>query len=235
MVHVPDYICKTLRNSRMENVFIHLFKQSGIVAQLIIIGLFFLSVYAWSIIPAKLLTLKKAITLSDDFFAYFRKAQDPCEISTDRDSSDICPLYALYSDAHAFYLQETTKERMTHEKIIEEVHNRLQRSILTTTVSLDKHVSLLAIAATTSPLLGLLGTVWGIMSTFRDIGLYGASNISIVAPGISESLVTTIAGLLVAIPSLMAYNHIHAKIQYLRTMMELFASEYISLLDMRSP
>jgi biopolymer transport protein TolQ len=86
----------------------------------------------------------------------------------------------------------------------------------------------LAIVSTISPLLGLLGTVWGIMHAFIDIGAYGSANLSVVGPGIAEALITTVAGLGAAIPAVMGYNYFVSKVKSMNDEMENFASEFMS-------
>ena len=90
-------------------------------------------------------------------------------------------------------------------------------------------VSFLATAGNTAPFIGLFGTVWGIMASFRDIGASGAANLAVVAPGISEALVATAMGLVVAIPAVVGYNHITTKINRLTTEMDNFSSDLLNI------
>ena len=219
----------------MENVFIQLFQQSGLVAQGIILLLFVLSVLAWSIIPAKIILLKRSIKLSEDFIQYFRTLHDPLSIPVDEGiANPACPLYDIYKDAKQFIENVHGRDGISKQTLLDETLNRMQRKIASINIMLNEQMITLASATGVGPLLGLLGTVWGIMTTFRDIGTYGASNITIVAPGMAESLVTTVAGLLVAIPSLIGYNYLQSKITQLNELMKMFSSELLSSLEIYS-
>jgi biopolymer transport protein TolQ len=88
----------------------------------------------------------------------------------------------------------------------------------------------LAIIATVSPLLGLLGTVMGVMNSFIGVAETGSANISAVAPGVAEALITTVAGLVVAIPAAMAYNYFASRLQLIMSELEGFSSEFIGTL-----
>ena len=95
---------------------------------------------------------------------------------------------------------------------------------------LERRLPFLATVANVSPFIGLLGTVWGIMAAFRDIGLQGAANLAVVAPGIAEALVATAAGLAAAIPAVVAYNYFNARINGFQRDLERFAAELAAVL-----
>jgi len=90
---------------------------------------------------------------------------------------------------------------------------------------------MLATTASATPFIGLFGTVWGIMNTFHAIGATGSTSITTVAPGIAEALVNTAAGLLAAIPAVVAYNHLLAKVRIMRRRMEDFELEFLNLVE----
>ena len=96
---------------------------------------------------------------------------------------------------------------------------------------LDKHIVILAITVSVSPFLGLLGTVWGVMSSFMSIGVRGSADIATVGPGIADALITTVAGLAVAIPALVAYNLIVSRLRKLEDQLSVFSSELVRLFE----
>jgi biopolymer transport protein TolQ len=95
-------------------------------------------------------------------------------------------------------------------------------------LALEKYLIVLATTATISPLLGLLGTVWGILIAFQGIGAAGSTSISVIAPGMAEALVTTVGGLLVAMPALIGYNWVTTRVNMLTTEMENFSTRILA-------
>jgi biopolymer transport protein TolQ len=95
----------------------------------------------------------------------------------------------------------------------------------------EKGLSFLATTGSTSPFIGLFGTVWGIMDAFRAIGIKGSASIGGVAPGISEALIATAAGLAAAIPAVIGYNHFNNKINIIASEMDEFSLEFISVVE----
>ena len=93
---------------------------------------------------------------------------------------------------------------------------------------LEKAIVFLATTGNISPFFGLLGTVWGIMNAFASIGVRGSATLAVVAPGIAEALIATIAGLAVAIPAVMAYNFFNNKLKVISTQVDNFALEFLS-------
>ena len=96
---------------------------------------------------------------------------------------------------------------------------------------LERRVTFLATTASVAPFMGLFGTVWGIMNAFADIGRMGSANLAVVAPGISEALIATAAGLGAAIPSAVFYNFFNSRIKVLSAMMDDFALEFLNIIE----
>jgi biopolymer transport protein TolQ len=97
--------------------------------------------------------------------------------------------------------------------------------------ALAKTVPFLATTGNTTPFIGLFGTVWGIMNAFRGIGLRGSASLAVVAPGISEALIATAAGLAAAIPAVVAYNHFTQKISLLESELQNFSADFLNLIE----
>jgi biopolymer transport protein TolQ len=107
----------------------------------------------------------------------------------------------------------------------------LERAVGAEVERLQRALPMLATTASATPFIGLFGTVWGIMNTFHAIGATGSTSIVTVAPGIAEALVNTAAGLLAAIPAVIAYNHLLAKVRIMRRRMEDFQLEFLNLVE----
>ena len=111
------------------------------------------------------------------------------------------------------------------------VKRSINRSINVENRRLAQLVPFLATAGNTAPFIGLFGTVWGIMNTFQGIGLSGSASLAVVAPGISEALIATAAGLAVAIPSVIAYNYFTDRIRVLDSELKSFSSDLLNIME----
>ena len=114
---------------------------------------------------------------------------------------------------------------------MEAVARSLLRASSAETAQLERRMIFLATTGGATPFIGLFGTVWGIMNAFQEIALTQAANISVVAPGVSEALIATAAGLAAAIPAVIAYNGFVARIRRVGTGMDEFSMEYITMLE----
>ena len=112
---------------------------------------------------------------------------------------------------------------------IENIERALDRARTTAITELEARVPFLGTTASAAPFIGLFGTVWGIMNSFRNIGAKGAANLATVAPGIAEALIATAIGLFAAIPAVMAYNYFSRRIRVLATEMENFSSDFLNI------
>ena len=112
---------------------------------------------------------------------------------------------------------------------IENVERALRRSANAESTAMESMTAFLATVGSTAPFIGLFGTVWGIMKAFQDIGRMGSANLATVAPGISEALIATAAGLAAAIPAVIAYNFFLARIRVLEGEMEAFSSDFLNI------
>ena len=115
--------------------------------------------------------------------------------------------------------------------------DNLERSLRKATIDQNKrlegYLSFLATTGNTTPFIGLFGTVWGIMESFRGIGLKGSANLAVVAPGISEALIATAAGLAAAIPAVVAFNYFSQKVVSLQAEMDIFTTDFLSMVGRR--
>ncbi len=114
---------------------------------------------------------------------------------------------------------------------MDSVERSLRKASIDQSSRMEKALSFLATTGNTTPFIGLFGTVWGIMEAFRGIGMKGSASLAVVAPGISEALIATAVGLGAAIPAVIAYNTFTSKVTVLRSEMETFASDFLSLVE----
>ena len=111
------------------------------------------------------------------------------------------------------------------------VQRAVERASQQEVLRLERYLTVLATTGSAAPFIGLFGTVWGIMNTFRALGMSGSTSLSVVAPGIAEALVATAVGLAAAIPAVMAYNHYVRRVHVVASQMDRFASEFIDRLE----
>jgi biopolymer transport protein TolQ len=111
------------------------------------------------------------------------------------------------------------------------IKRALRRSTVTEITRMTQMIPFLATTGNTTPFIGLFGTVWGIMSSFHGIGLRGSASLAVVAPGISEALVATAAGLAVAIPAVIAFNYFMHKIRVIEAEMQSFSSDFLNIVE----
>jgi len=116
-------------------------------------------------------------------------------------------------------------------KSMEHVKRTLERTVAQESLKLESGLILLAIAVSGAPFLGLLGTVWGVMSTFSAVAMKGSADLTTMAPGVAAALVTTVAGLLVAIPSMFGYNYLVHSLRVLTVELDNFAQELTSRME----
>ena len=114
---------------------------------------------------------------------------------------------------------------------VENIQRNLLRSSVNEVAVLEKHIHWLATTASAAPFIGLFGTVWGIMNSFQSIGVTGAASLSVVAPGISEALITTATGIGTAVPAVIAYNFFLGQIKKVVVDMECFTQDFINIVQ----
>jgi biopolymer transport protein TolQ len=116
---------------------------------------------------------------------------------------------------------------------IESIERALSRARTMAITEMENKVPFLATTASAAPFIGLFGTVWGIMNSFRNIGAKGAANLATVAPGIAEALVATAIGLVAAIPAVMGYNYLSRRIRVISAEMETFTNDFLNIIRRR--
>jgi len=209
----------------------------GWVARAVLLVLLVLSLVSWAIIIYKFVVLRRAHSQSDTFLQVFRKSSKFSEVNSVCVQLRGSPLVGVFQ---AGYLEVNQQVRGTGGtpaqgkptvKSLESLSRSLIRAATVEGTRLERRLSFLATTASVSPFVGLFGTVWGIMDAFGDIGRMGSANLVVVAPGISEALITTAMGLLAAIPAAVFFNLFSSRIKVLNSMVDDFALEFLNIVE----
>ncbi len=208
-------------------------------AKIIIICLVLFSIMAWSVMISKALQMRRATKLNHYFNAEFRTQKHVLDMFDRRIQAEGCPLFAVYQvgsmELDARLKNPTGEGRKRHVSLkgMEHVKRSLENTVAQESLKLESGLILLAIAVSGGPFLGLLGTVWGVMSTFAGIAMspQGTASLAVMAPGVSAALITTVAGLLVAIPSMFGYNWLVHNLRVLSVALDNFAQELVSKME----
>jgi biopolymer transport protein ExbB/TolQ len=215
----------------------YVWKQATPEGKAIIIVLVIFSVFAWSVMASKAWQMRRAKKLNALFEAEFRTQKHVLEIYDRKLQVTDCPLFMVYQ-AGCQELDSRLKSPMTDErrrfvtlKTMEFVKRALERSVAQESLKLESGLILLAIAVSGAPFLGLLGTVWGVMSAFSYVAMKGKADLATMAPGVAAALITTVAGLLVAIPSMFGYNWLVHNLRVFTVGLDNFAQELVSKME----
>lgn len=212
---------------------------AGIVAKFVLILLLLASIVTWAIILYKWMTLRKAEAENRRFLVLFSKIDDLLEIqqkALQRNEGPMVMIYQAAIDKMRPYLEKDGENAPpavdgNRPMLLTSLQRTLKSGVQDEMAHQERYLHFLATVGNTAPFVGLFGTVWGIINAFQEIGRQGSANIASVAPGISEALVATAAGLFVAIPAVMAYNIFMNKIQKMEVQLDVFAAELTSLVE----
>lgn len=195
-----------------------------------ILGLF--SVFSWAVIVDRLLLFRKARGQGEDFLDAFHTSSKFSELRKASEDLDTTPLSSIFMAGYSEISTQFESTEGARPPIqIEPLERTLRRAAHSERRQLERGMLFLATTSTVTPFIGLFGTVWGIMNAFHNIGVFGNANLAIVAPGISEALLTTAAGLAAAIPAVVAYNHLNGRIRGFSTDMEDFGLEFMNIVQ----
>ncbi len=214
------------------------FSQSNTAGKVIIVALAFFSVCAWSVMASKYWELKRLRLFNLGFEQSLYRLSSILETPHTFKAPRRVPYAALYSDAIEAYNRIQPKAGESMEQLrtarVEHVENALQRALANKTLSYESSMIFLATIVSGAPFFGLLGTVWGVMDAFGAVGLQSTASLQNLAPGVSGALLTTVAGLCVAIPSVFGYNYLLSRTKVLVTELENFASALTDMIELES-
>ncbi|PIE60099.1 MAG: protein TolQ [Desulfobulbus propionicus] len=212
---------------------------AGPMVKVVMIALLLFSLASWSIIMLKYLMFRKARSTSSRFL------QDFWSSKTLQEAYAAAKKYPQSPEASVFVtgyseLKKISSSRSSGEKAatldmqlatMENLKRSVRKAQLMESDRMARSLSFLATTGSSTPFIGLFGTVWGIMTSFKDIGERGSASLAVVAPGISEALVATAAGLAVAIPAVIFFNYYSNKAADLESDVEHFSSDFLNLIE----
>lgn len=205
------------------------FLHTGWVGKSVLAVLLIFSILSWATIVIVWRRFSRSQSASRRFTAAFRKAKRLADVQSATAPLAHSALVGLFKAGYA-----EIEAQMSHEqkvRSLDAVERSLMRASRIEAARLSRFVPFLATTAAATPFIGLFGTVWGIMVAFASIGASGSTSITAVAPGISEALINTAAGLFAAIPALLAYNAFVGRLRSARGEMEDFTLEFLNLTE----
>jgi len=204
--------------------------QTGAVAKIVLLILLAFSLFSWAIILAKWGRFGRARTQSGRFLRAFRKAVRLQDVAAVSEQFRPSPLVAVFEGAYAEYRRQVGNPTgiVKNPAAVERAAQIASSEELT---RLERRLPWLATTGAVTPFIGLFGTVWGIIDAFHGLGTAGAATLRAVAPGISEALITTAAGLFAAIPAVIAYNQFGSTIREFGARMDDFRLEFLNAVE----
>jgi biopolymer transport protein ExbB/TolQ len=223
------------------------FWHSNVAGKLVIALLLLGSMFSWSVMVTKFVMIRRARLATQRFLRRFRTARKPLAIYQNREAYPDSPAYQVYLAGCrelTFHLlgtpeiDETFSTRLAEADrisptVMNSVRSALEREVGEQALALEDRMTILATAVSGAPFLGLLGTVWGVMDTFSAIAAEHSASLTTMAPGVSGALITTVTGLLVAIPAMFGYNFLVVTLRGITVQLDNFAAELASSFDHR--
>jgi biopolymer transport protein TolQ len=204
--------------------------ETGPVAKVVLVILLAFSVISWAIILSKWSLLRRARVQSGRFVRAFRKAQRLQDVGAVAEQFRPSPLVGVFESGFEEYRRQAG---VAGNPIA--IQRAMQIATSEEMTRFERNLPWLAITAAVTPFIGLFGTVWGIIDAFHGLGTAGAATLRAVAPGISEALITTAAGLAAAIPAVIAYNLIGGSIREFASRGDDFALEMLNMVERQQP
>ena len=230
---------------------INMISNAGAMVQFVMLLLLFFSIMSWAIILIKYRYIRKAFKESAEFTDFFWKSRDLSNAFAKAKQLHGSPLARIFRIGYV-ELKKTSQSSATPSAPsaavnkpgdnqsmaldtrftgTDNVQRALRRAIATEMTRMTQMVPFLATTGNTAPFIGLFGTVWGIMNSFHSIGMKGSANLAVVAPGISEALVATAAGLAAAIPAVIAFNFFMSKIRVVESELQSFSADFLNIIE----
>ena len=232
-------LAQTGFDANQQQGILDLVRGAGPIVQAVLYLLILFSVVSWGIIFYKYRQVRTARDESERFVEIFWESRNLASIhdaSRELKSSPVAQVFrAGYEEL--LRVSRSKKDSSHGESLttelggVDNVTRAMKRATSVEITKLEKSLTFLATTASTTPFIGLFGTVWGIMNAFRGLSVTHSSSIQAVAPGIAEALIATAAGLAAALPALMAYNHFVQMIKVLAADMDNFSHEFLNIAE----
>jgi len=227
---------------------IQMILHAGPVVKMVLWILLLFSVICWAVIFMKLRLIRMAKRDTADFLELFWESADLKKTYAESEAHISSPSARLFRAGYVEFnrilkLQNPASRQGdaphsddmgtpgSPKALLDSLERSMKRAAIDQMNRLERGVTFLATTGNTAPFIGLFGTVWGIMESFRGIGLTGSANLAVVAPGISEALIATAAGLAAAIPAVVAFNYFTRRISVLKAEMDIFTSDFVSVVE----
>lgn len=214
---------------------------AGPVGQLVMITLLIFSLASWSIVFMKARMFRRIRQQSLAFIEMFwtsNNLSDANELTDDYPFSPEASVFSAgFSELQKINRIRSRKESGTQDTLdmqlatIDNLQRAMRKAESQELAKMSRSLSFLATTGSSAPFIGLFGTVWGIMASFHDIGVRGSASLAVVAPGISEALVATAAGLAVAIPAVIFYNYYSSKVEDVDSEIQNFSTDLLNLVE----
>jgi len=205
---------------------------ASFLVQLVMLLLLCVSLASWTVIFRKRKVMKRAHAAADDFDAEFWSRKDLTVLFRQLDAQENpSGMERIFLSGFREFAKLRRQTNIELKEVLEASRRAMRVSLNREIDLLETHISFLATTGSTSPYVGLFGTVWGIMNSFRALGNMNQATISTVAPGIAEALIATAMGLFAAIPAVVAYNHYANDIERLASRYDTFSEEFLAILQ----
>ena len=206
--------------------------EASIPVMLVMILLVMASLVSWSIIFSKRKLIRRTKDSSDEFEASFWSGGDLNTLyqRASRDKANMVGMGSIFEAGFREFNRAAQQPEISADKLIEECRRAMRVAQMREVDRLEQSLATLATIGSTSPYVGLFGTVWGIMTSFHQLANVNQATIAMVAPGISEALIATAMGLFAAIPAVIGFNRFSARVESLMTRYEAFSEELTSIL-----
>jgi biopolymer transport protein TolQ len=212
---------------------IDLVKETGAVAQAVLLLLFAFSLISWAIILSKWSMLRRARVQSGRYLRAFRRAQRLQDVAAASEQFRPSPLVGVFQSGFKEFERQVGSSGTLRNPL--SIQRAMQIASSEQMTRFERNLPWLAITGAVTPFIGLFGTVWGIIDAFHGLGTSGAATLRAVAPGISEALITTAAGLAAAIPAVIAYNLIGGSIRDFAARCDDFSLEMLNAVERQAP
>jgi biopolymer transport protein TolQ len=230
---------------QFQGSLLNMILNAGLMVQFVLLLLLFFSVISWAIILMKYKILRQVQKENEVFLDVYMKGSKLSEIFPESKKFHQSTIAEVFRSGYTELVKVTRvvkespavtdtegPDRLSLEMSrIDNVDRALNRARDSESRKLESTLGFLATTGSTSPFIGLFGTVWGIMNTFRDIGTRGSATLAVVAPGISEALIATAAGLAAAIPAVIFYNYYLNRVRTMTQEMDNFSSELLNIIE----
>ena len=209
--------------------------QIGWVVKGVLLVLLVFSVFSWTVTFAKWRRFRRDRVQNERFLRAFRRSQNFSEFHAISDQFRLSPMAKMFEYGYGTIRQQTNPANPHSGRLppggLARVERALQIAANEQLSGMERMLNWLATTGVVAPFIGLFGTVWGVMDSFHGLGTAGGASLRAVAPGISEALVATAAGLFVAIPAVVAYNHFLHLLRDFGARMDGFALEFLNVVE----